>query len=86
MCADAALEYNNVRIDGSGLLAKIQLIEILSVIFVASTTGHDGPPPAYRISSLSALRDFFQDRFRGLEFSVFVNRFDYERRKELDSF
>jgi hypothetical protein len=41
VCDDTALEYNNMRVDGSGLLAKIQLIEILGVIFVASTTGHD---------------------------------------------
>jgi len=41
---DAALEYNNMGVDGSGLLAKIQLIEILGVVFVASSTRHDGPP------------------------------------------
>jgi hypothetical protein len=43
---DAPLEYDNMRVDGSGLLAKIQLIEILGVIFVASTSGHNGPPVA----------------------------------------
>ena len=40
----AALEYDNMGIDGFGLLAKIQLIEILGVVFVASSTRHDGPP------------------------------------------
>ena len=47
MGGDAALEYDNMCVDGSGLLAKIQLIEILGVIFVASTTGNDGPPLSY---------------------------------------